>query len=86
MERCLGGLEDVANANAVEHAVYDVLLVFQDVLDAHLVDVRYLLALDLLLDDLLDLVGELFFVVDDLLDDLLVLDAADVLHDLSCMR
>ena len=38
--RCLAGLEDVANPNDVEHAAYDVLLVFEDALDVHLVDVR----------------------------------------------
>ena len=69
--RCLEGLQDVANPNDVEHAVYDVLLVFEDALDVHLVDVHYLLVLDLL-DGLLALDVELRL-DDDLLDDALVL-------------
>ena len=40
--RCLEGLEDVANPNDVEHAVYDVLLVLEDALDVHLVNVHML--------------------------------------------
>ena len=78
--RCLEGLEDVANPNDVEHAVYGVLLVFEDALDVHLVDVHYLLVLDLL-DDLLALDVELLL-DDDFLDDPLVLDGADAFHDL----
>ena len=46
--RCLGGIEDVANPNDVEHAVWDVLLAFDDALDVHLVDVHHLLVFDLL--------------------------------------
>ena len=78
--RCLEGTEDVTNPNDVEHAVCDVLLVFENALDVHLVDVHRLLVLDLL-DDRLALDVELLL-VDDLLDDPLVLDAADAIHDL----
>ena len=80
VRRCLEGLEDVANPNDVECAVYDVLSVFEDALDVHLVNVHCLSDVDLL-DDLLALDVELF-VDDDLLGDPLVLGAADVLHGL----
>ena len=63
----------------LEHAVCDVLLVFEDALDVHLVDVHCLLVLISLMTFSLDV--ELLL-VDDLLDDPLVLDDADVLHDL----
>ena len=70
--RCLEALEDEANPKDVEYAVYNVLLVFEDVLDVYFVDLHYLLVLDLL-DDLLALDVELF-VDDDLLHDPLVLE------------
>ena len=63
-ERCLEGTEDVTNPNDVEHAVDDVLHSVDGVADVHLVH-------DALLNFDVDLS------LDDFLDDLLVLDAAD---------
>ena len=93
--RCHEGIEDVlANPNDVVHddVVCDVLLdVFEDAplvedpdvdaLDVHLADVHSIPAVDLLVGVLLALDVELF-VEYALLDDLLVLDAADVVYDL----
>ena len=67
--RCLEGIEDVANPSDVEHAVDDVLHSVEDVVDVHLVH-----------DNLLNF--DVGLSLGDLLDDFLVLDAADELQDL----
>ena len=69
VERCLEGIEDVANPSDVEHAVDDVLHSVEDVVDVHLVH-----------DDLLNF--DVGLSLADLLDDLLVLDAVGELQGL----
>ena len=69
VERCLEGIEDVANPNDVGHAVDDVLHLVENAADVHLDH-----------DGLLDLDADQLLV--DLLDDLFVQNDIDDLQDL----